>query len=123
LRASGDGKWIAFLQKTLRNGEPESQLFAVSPVTRKVKQLSRLPGGLVGNPRFSPDSRYVACVATDGAIWSWSTEEKSWGRPRRITEPNSNLASRLVISPDAAKIAFNRSIDGVMQIFVIELTR
>src|SRR5207244_3120004 len=53
LRASGDGRWIAYVGKAERAGAIESQLFVVSPVTGQIRQLSHLPGGVIGDPRAS----------------------------------------------------------------------
>lgn len=121
LRASGDGRWIALLGKRERAGRVEEQVYIVSPTTGEVRLLSSLPGGVTGNPRFSPDSRYVACAAPDGSIYTFSAETGSWGEAVRRTPPNPHPPTNLVISPDSRLIAYNRQIDGVKQIFVVNV--
>ncbi|HLK61179.1 MAG TPA: DUF3748 domain-containing protein, partial [Chthonomonadaceae bacterium] len=118
LRASGDGRWIAYIGKAERAGRIENQLFVVSPTTGAIRQLSRIPGGVIGDPRASSDSKYVAAAASDGSIHTWSLEPQRWGRDVPRTPPNSNLPSAIVISPDSRTIAYNRQIEGVQQIFL-----
>jgi hypothetical protein len=120
-RASGDGRWIVYVGKAERAGSIESQLFAVSPATGAVRQLSHLPGGVIGDPRASPDSRYVAASAGDGSIHTWSLEPHRWGTVVPRTPPNPNLPTGIVISPDSRRIAYNREIEGVQQIFLTEV--
>lgn len=116
LRASGNGEWIVFVGKSLEGGVVSDQLFVVSPTTGRVRQVSHLPGGVVDHPRYSPDSLFVAVATFDGSIWTWSTVESTWGHAVQRTLSNKFPATHLVISPDARTIAFNRSIEGVLQI-------
>ena len=118
IRASGGGKWIAFVGKALREGVVEDQLFCVSPSSGQIRQLSNIPGGVIGDPRFSPDSKYVVIFGADGSIYMVSAVAKSWGHATHCTSSNKNLPLNLVISPDSKTIAYNREIDGVMQVFV-----
>lgn len=121
LRASGDGRWIAYVGKAERAGNYETQLFVVSPTTGESRRLSHLPGGVIGDPRVSPNSTYVVAAASDGSIHTWSLEPKHRGRDIPRTPPNANLPSALVISPDSSVIAYNRQSEGVLQIFLTEV--
>jgi Tol biopolymer transport system component len=123
LRASGDGRWIAFVGKVRRAGEREAQVFVVSPTTGEIRQLSDLEGGVAGDPRFSPDSRYVVAAATDGRVVQFSAERETWGHATSLTAPNANLPRNLVISPDSRIIAYNRAIEGVLQVFRVDAAR
>jgi len=117
LRANGAGTWIACMAKALVQGRPTTQVFAVSPVTGELRQVSDLPEGFVGDPRFSPDGRYIAACAADGSVYALSTEPASWGKAVRRTPPNPSPAHNIVISPDSALIVYNRRIAGVEQVF------
>lgn len=121
LRATGDGRWIAYIGKAERAGKVEDQLFVVSPTTGASRQLSHLPGGVIGDPRASADSTYVAASASDGSIHTWSLEPKYWGRDVPRTPPNPYLPSAIVISPDSRLIAYNRQVEGIQQIFLTEV--
>lgn len=118
LRADGQGRWIACMARALFRGEPTLQVFAVSPSTGEMRQVSDLPEGVVGDPRFSPDGRYVAACGKDGAVYAFLTTEKEWGRAMRCTPPNPSPAHNIVVSPDGHFIAYNRRLDGVEQVFL-----
>jgi hypothetical protein len=120
IRASGDGKWLAYVGKVLKAGVVTQQVFCVSPSSGQIKQLSHIPRGVIGDPRFSPDSKFVVISGTDGSIYITSAEAKHWGQAARCTAANKILPSNIVISPDSQIIAYNREIDGVKQIFVTE---
>lgn len=120
LRASGDGRWIAFVGKAREGADTVDQVFAVSPETGEVRQLSHVRGGVVGSPRFSPDSSYVAAAGSDGTLTVWSARERDWGRETRLVAPAGPPPENLVISPNSRIIAYNRTLDGVKQIFVAE---
>jgi hypothetical protein len=120
LRASGDGRWIAFVGKAEREGRIENQVFVVSPTTGDIRPLSHLPGGVADSIRFSPVSRYVTAAAPDGSVWTFGAEEKAWGKAVQRAPANPHPAFNLVISPDARLIAYNRKIGGVLQIFLTE---
>jgi hypothetical protein len=119
LRASGDGRWIAYIGKAERGGHIEDQVFVVSPVTGEGRQVSHLPGGVGSFVRFSPDSRYVAGCGADGSLITWRTESSHWGEAIRRTPANPHPPLNVVISPDSRLIAYNREIEGVHQIFVL----
>ncbi len=97
----------------------EDQLFLVSPFNGEIRQLSRISGGVVGNPRFSPDSRYVAEALPDGRVGVWSTDRWNIGEFTPCA-PTGPLPTNLVISPDSRTVAYNREVGGVMQIFLAQ---
>jgi len=119
MRASGDGRWIVFTAGAERDGKIEKQVFVVSPVTGEIRQLSHLEGGVPGDCRFSPDSRYVAASTADGRVIVLGATDSDWGKLTSLTPPNPNGPMNIVVSPDSRTIAYNRSIDGVHQIFVV----
>lgn len=119
LRASGNGHWISCLRKARLAGKVTNQLFCLNVKTGELRQLSHLSGGAIDSLRFSPDSKYVAVCATDGSVYRCSAEEKTWGHAARLTAPNPRPADNIVISPDSRLIAYNRTIEGVQQIFVV----
>ncbi len=122
LRACGNGKWIAFVGKVRAGSRVISQLFVVSPVTGQVRQLSNIPGGVIGDPRFSPDGKFAACAIPDGSVSTFSAEPKSWGEIRRTIPHNFLPPSNVVVSPDSKLIAFNRELAGLSQVFVVRAT-
>ncbi len=119
LRASSDGRWIAYVGKALSGAEVTDQVFVVSPESGQVRQVSDLPSGVAGSPRFSPDSTYVAAAGADGAVYAWSTRERDWGSATELAPVGPDPLD-IVISPNAHTIAYNRVVDGVKQIFVVE---
>ena len=117
LRASGSGKWIACMGKVKRGSVVENQVFVVDPDSGEMRQLSNIEGGLTSDPRFSPDSTYVAAAAPNGIVYAISAEKETWGRSRPLTPTSESPASNLVISPNSELIAYNRRINGILQIF------
>ena len=93
LRASGDGRWICYIGRVREGGTIAGQIFVVSAATGAIRQLSRVPGGVMGDPRFSDDSGFVAVAAPDGSVWRVSARTGSWGKAKRIAQPNPNAAS------------------------------
>lgn len=117
LRADGAGRWIACMGKAMVRGQVTLQVFVVSPLTGELRQLSELPGGVTGDPRFSPDGRYVAACSSDGAVYTFSAEDGTWGRAVQRTPSHAAAAHNIVISPDNSLILYNRTLRGVEQIF------
>jgi hypothetical protein len=120
LRADGSGKWVAFVGKASLRGAVAPQVFAASPSSGDVRRLSGLAGGVGGDLRFSPDGRYVAVSAPDGSVHAIGARESDWGRARQVAPSGAASAHNIVISPDSALIAYNRTIDGVQQVFVTD---
>lgn len=119
LRASGDGRWIAFVARAQTGSGIADQVFAVSPETGEVRQVSHVACGVVGSPRFSPDSTCITAAGLDGALYLWSARERDWGRETRLVPPNGPPPVNMVFSPDSHTIAYNRTIADVMQVFVV----
>jgi hypothetical protein len=119
LRADNDGHWIAYLAPVLNSGVIEQQVFIVSPASGKTAQLSHIPGGVTAGPRFSPDGRFVVAATQDGRVVAWSAMDHHFGAMTALTEPTLKAASNLVVSPDSRWVAYNRTIQGVLQIFVV----
>ena len=92
-------------------------MFLVSPITSVMRKLSDIEGGVRGDPRFSPDSRYVAVAGRDGAVYQVSVEEHTFGAFKRLTQSSNRTPSNLAISPDSRLIAYNRRVRGILQIF------
>src|SRR5205823_5354756 len=72
IRACNDGRSIVFVGRVRQAKKIVSQLFLVSPQTRIIKQLSSIPGGIVGDPRYSPDGAFVAAAMPDGSVGVFS---------------------------------------------------
>ena len=120
LRATGDGRWIACVGKAKRGDIVEDQVFVVSPLTGELRQLSAIPGGITGSPRFSPNSAYAACAAPDGSVHTISARTRDWGSSRQAAPANPAEATNLVISPDSKTIAYNRRLNGILQVFTTQ---
>jgi len=120
LRASGDGRWITCVGRTLRAGVVEPQVFVVAPEGGALRQLSRAPGGVVGDPRFSPDGRFVVAARPDGSVSAFLTTQGEWGREVPLAPPGNSVPSSLVVSPDSRLVAYNREVAGVKQIFLCQ---
>ncbi len=120
LRADGAGRWIAFTGKAIVHGSLSSQVFVVSPASGEVRRLSSLPAGVVGDPRFSPDGSFVAVAGSDGSVQTISAREADWGRARQAAPDGPAMPHNIVISPDSHVVAYNRTIDGVQQVFTCE---
>ena len=122
LRAPADGRWIAFVAAGERGlpGAGRPQVHVVSPATGEAKQLSALPGGVAGDPRFSPDGRFVAIGGEDGALYAIRAEEDRWGEADALTLPNAAPAINTVVSPDSRRIAYNRLTGGIPRIYVAD---
>jgi hypothetical protein len=121
LRTSGDGRWIAFVGKVRDGSSLINQVFLVSPETKQVRQLSHVAGGIVGDPRFSPDGRYIAAALPDGYVFAFNTEPKTYGEMISCTPRGHHPASNIVISPDSRSIAYNREVNGFSQVFISEM--
>ncbi|NLI00318.1 MAG: DUF3748 domain-containing protein [Chthonomonadales bacterium] len=120
LRADGAGRWVAFIGKAAIHGSVSSQVFVVSPSSGEIRRLSSVPEGVTGDPRFSPDGAYVAVAGSDGCVYAVSAGEADWGRARRVAPVGPAMPHNIVISPDSGVIAYNRTVDGVQQVFTCE---
>jgi dipeptidyl aminopeptidase/acylaminoacyl peptidase len=120
LRADGSGRWVAFIGKARLKGEVSAQVFVVSPASGEIRRLSDLPGGVAGDPRFSPNGAFVAVGTPDGSVYAVDATERGWGRAMRVARPNPAPAHNIVIAPDSALIAYNRTLEGVQQVFICD---
>lgn len=120
LRASGNGRWIACMSRVRSRGYVSRQVLAVSATDGEMRQMGEVPGGVAGDPRFSPDSRFVVASATDGSVWRLDATEPHWGAVRRLAPTGSEPATNLVISPCSTLIALNRQLGGILQILLID---
>ncbi len=120
LRAEGAGRWVAFIGKANIHGAVLSQVFVVSPTTGEVRRLSSIRGGVVGDPRFSPDGSFVAVAGSDGSVYAVSARETDWGRARQVAPTGAAMPHNIVVSPESSLIAYNRTVNGVQQVFTCE---
>ncbi|MGL4859670.1 MAG: DUF3748 domain-containing protein [Enterobacteriaceae bacterium] len=117
LRASPDGSCIAFL---LRDEQGIVQLWGISPQGGEPRQITSGEQDVQSAFSWSPDGRTIALVM-DNSIMLCDVQS---GRLRRIT-PRSDTAplpDAVVFSPDGTKIVYLREVDGVSQLFMVELT-
>lgn len=120
LRAPADGRWIAYVAP----GEPGCggdglpQVHVVSPSTGQARQLSALSCGVHGDPRFSPDGRFVAIGGADGALYAIHAEGRRWGEAVALSSRAGSPVMNAVVSPGSRLVAYNRHLDGVPRIFV-----
>lgn len=122
LRSSPDGTRIAYLA---RDDEGVVQLFVVSPTGGPSTQLTRSPWPIASSFSWSPDGRWIACVA-DGSVCLVDAAD---GNLHRLTpsvrDESAPRPEACVFSPDGRRIAYARTVlaDGVChnQIFVADL--
>lgn len=123
LRSSPDGTRIAYLA---RDDEGVVQIFTVSPMGDLPTQLTTSPWPIASSFTWSPDGRWIACVAF-GSICLVDTAN---GTLHRLTPPvrdeSAPRPEACVFSPDGTRIACVRRVpDGAgqihNQIFVVEV--
>lgn len=105
LRSCPDGSQIAFL---MRDDAGLAQLWTISPLGGKPRQVTKDPRGLSSAFTWSSDGQFIA-YAADNSIF---TVEVSPGISRRLTPRSSDTEApsplACVFSPDGSKIAFLR---------------
>lgn len=123
LRSSPDGERIAYLA---RDDEGVVQIFTVPPTGGEPTQLTASPCGIESSFTWSPDGRWIACVA-DGSVCLVDAAD---GQLQRLTplarDHSAPRPEACVFSPDGGRIACVRRMpdgDGGMhnQIFVVEV--
>lgn len=122
LRSCPAGERIAYLA---RDDEGVVQMFTVSPAGGEPAQLTRSPWPIASSFTWSPDGRWIACVA-DGSVCLVDAAD---GNLHRLTpaarDESAPRPEACVFSPDGRRIAYARTVlaDGAghNQIFVVEL--
>ena len=123
LRSCPAGERIAYLA---RDDEGVVQIFTVSPAGGEPAQLTRSPWPIASSFTWSPDGRWIACVA-DGSV---CRVDSVAGNLHRLTPPVGDESAprpeACVFSPDGRWIACVRRVpagDGAThnQIFVVEV--
>lgn len=119
LRSSPDGEHIAFL---MRDDAGIAQLWLVSPRGGEPRQLTRIAAapGVASTFTWSPDGSALAAVI-NGQV---SLIDARIGDECALTPPPASdvdapLDLACVFSPDGRLVAYQRRVDGHMQIFVV----
>jgi Tol biopolymer transport system component len=116
VRSSPDGERIAFLMK---DDAGVVQLFTVSPGGGAISQVTRNEWPIASAFTWSPDGRFIA-HAMDGSA---CVTHVASGETRRVTtkeEAHPPRPEACVFSPDGAKIACVKTVDGFNQVFVAD---
>jgi hypothetical protein len=122
LRSSPDGGRIGYLA---RDDEGVVQVFTVSPTGGPPTQLTACPWGVASSFTWSPDGRWIACVA-DGSVCVVNATD---GTLHRLTAPVRGASAprpeACVFSPDGTRIAYVRPMPaggGTLhnQIFIVD---
>jgi len=107
LRSSSDGTRIAYLA---RDDDGVVQIFTVPPTGGGPTQLTHGPWGITSSFTWSPDGRWIACVA-DGSV---CRVDASDGSLHRLTPPlrddSQPRPEACVYSPDGTRIACVRRV-------------
>lgn len=115
LRTSADGSMIGFLAADEKG---IIQVFAVSPNGGAVRQLTFNEQSVQGPINFSPDGRMLAYLAGDRVFIT----DIASGKSSRLTHTSAHTPEGAVIwSPDGRTLAFNRKINGWLQICLLHL--
>jgi WD40 repeat protein len=123
LRSSPDGTRIAYLA---RDDDDVVQIFTVSPTGGAPTQLTQGGWGIASSFTWSPDGRWIACVA-DGSVCRVDARD---GSLHPLTPPlrddSTPRPEACVVSPDGTRIAcVRRVLDGSgqihNQIFVVDV--
>ncbi|MGE4800294.1 DUF3748 domain-containing protein [Yersinia hibernica] len=112
LRTSPDGRAIACL---MQDDNGVVQLWLVSPNGGEPRQLTASEWGIQSAFSWHPQGHSLAFVCDNSVMQCDSTT----GQLQRLTARSAvaPLADAVVFSPDGAKVAFMREIDGLAQIF------
>jgi hypothetical protein len=123
LRSSPDGTRIAYLA---RDDDGVVQIFTVPPTGGAPTQLTQGPEGIASSFTWSPDGRWIACLA-DGSVCRVDTGD---GSLHRLTPPlrddSTPRPEACVFSPDGTRIACVRRVPDQAgrihnQIFVVDV--
>ncbi len=124
LRSSPDGERISYLA---RDDEGVVQIFTVSPTGGEPAQLTRSPWPIASSFTWSPDGRWIACVA-DGNVCMVDTADGGLERlTPTVRDESAPRPEACVFSPDGSRIAYARTVmaggGSHNQIFVVEVPR
>ncbi|MGH1476199.1 DUF3748 domain-containing protein [Yersinia proxima] len=116
LRTSPDGSAIACLMK---DDEGVVQLWLVSPNGGEPRQLTFTEGGIQSAFSWHPQGHSLTFVCDNSVMQCDSTT----GQLRRLTARSAvaPMTDAVVFSPDGTKVAFMREIDGLAQIFTVNV--
>lgn len=110
---SPDGSQIAF--RGFWGHGDNSDLFVMNADGSNVRQLTR--DANVADPAWSPDGTTIAVSGFDGIY----TIDAGGGGLSRITPESTLWHNHPSWSPDGTRIAYDRSVEGIAQIFMVGL--
>lgn len=117
VRCDASGRHVVYQAKARRGADVEDQVFVVSPTDGAIRQVTDVPGGVGTFFRISPDGEWVAVAHKDGSVWRHAIGHDA---ARQVAPCGTNLPTNLVISPDSRVVAYNRSVQGLLQVFIAE---
>ena len=113
LRSSSDGSKIGFFMKDELG---VAQFWTLSPRGGEPQQVTDGPLPMASAFTWHPDGRSVACIV-DGSV---SLIDTVSGTVTRLSAKGELRPEACVFSPDGARIAFVRTVDGVNQVTIVE---
>ena len=121
VHAAPDGSRISYaVVNSDRPGRPYSQIWIVDPVSKQATRLGAASSS-ASSPRWSPDSRSIAYLGSDGEHHGLMVASADGTRPRFITavtgtnHPLPTSGDPIAWSPDGRQIAFVSSAPGPEQ--------
>lgn len=113
LRASADGRLIAFLMKDVGG---VVQLWGISPTGGEPQQLSRAESDIQSAFSWHPEGKKLALVCDNSVMLL----DVASGELQRLTQRTERppCADAVVFSPDGQHVAFMREISGFNQLFI-----
>jgi hypothetical protein len=108
VRGSRNGGWIAYVAAS---GDGTKQVFVISAKGGAARQVTRVPGGVNGGPRWHPSDQYLAVSTGRGIVVS----ELATGAVTYLTGEGGD---GLVWSNDGKMVAFTRKVGAYPQIFL-----
>lgn len=123
VRSSPDGSQLAFLAKDAKG---VSQIFTISPLGGKPRQVTECTSDVTGNLRWHPDGKHVSYVYEGSIVLCEVGDGPFRERIQVLTEPSEFATSNLVWSPDGKVLAFNRLVKNdtgkaMQQVFILKL--
>lgn len=120
VRSSPDGSQMAYLS---RGEKGIQQVFLMSPLGGKPKQLTSFDTSVQSGVRWNPDGTRV-CFVWNNAIIIANVNDGSW---KQLTRASKQGISALVWSPDGSTIALNKNVHDentgklFAQIFIVKV--